>query len=39
MNNNMFLKIKFTVLLIHFKYQSVFRPRILLLERQQSQQG
>lgn len=39
MNNHLFFRIKFTVLLINFKYQSVFRPRILLLERQQSQQG
>lgn len=39
MNNHLFLKIKFTVLLIHFKYQSVFRPKILLLKKQQSQQG
>lgn len=38
-NNHLFFRIKFTVLLINFKYQSVFRPRILLLERQQSQQG
>lgn len=39
MNNCLVLKIKFTVMLIHFKYQTVFRPRILLLERQQAQQG